>query len=143
MLRYRIPNSNSFGDFFFFCKLLTSIILFSGVNSDPTSTWAARMPSDRDVMRAIDLIGGFKPYQGTLPDYKIVSKFIAPESYGKFWGDAYLFAEHSCRMVSDTIYSRIYNNRCASSLSTLRFNFLYSRSVRVWVVLCLRCNRSI
>ena len=42
------------------------------------------MPSDRDVMRAVDLIGGFKPYHGTLPDYKIASKFIAPDSYGHF-----------------------------------------------------------
>ena len=42
------------------------------------------MPSDRDVMRAVDLIGGFKPYHGTLPDYKIASKFTAPDSYGNF-----------------------------------------------------------
>ena len=63
---------------------LSIAMLVSGVNSDPTSTWTARMPSDRDAMRAVDLIGGFKPYQGTLPDYKIASKFVAPESYGKW-----------------------------------------------------------
>lgn len=57
--------------------------LVANVNGDPTSTWRAAAPSDRDVLRAADLAGGLHPFTGTLPSFKVFDPPATPlpESY--------------------------------------------------------------
>ena len=35
------------------------------INSNKSSTWKATMPSDRDIHRSLDLVGGYKSFKGT------------------------------------------------------------------------------
>lgn len=55
------------------------------VNSNPASTWRAVLPSDRDVLRAFDLAGGFKdlPADYVLPRTKTADEYIgdAPDEF--------------------------------------------------------------
>ena len=42
--------------------------IVAAVNLDPESSWEATLPSDRDVHRAVDLVGGYKPFRELYPD---------------------------------------------------------------------------
>ena len=52
--------------------------IVNAVNNNPKSTWKATLPSERDVHRAVDLIGGYIKYKGVLPPYKIFDKLTSP-----------------------------------------------------------------
>jgi cathepsin B len=59
--------------------------IVASVNNDPTSTWQAAMPSERDLFRVHDLAGGYIPFSKDrkLPEFKndYDPSFVAPESY--------------------------------------------------------------
>ena len=42
--------------------------IVAAVNLDPESSWEATLPSARDVHRAVDLVGGYKPFRELYPD---------------------------------------------------------------------------
>lgn len=50
------------------------------VNSDPDSTWTAAVPRSRTIHHALDLAGGFLPFESNL-DYKKTTPVAVPESY--------------------------------------------------------------
>ena len=41
--------------------------IVSAVNSNPAGTWRAQAPSERDLHRATDLVGGYKPLPAGTP----------------------------------------------------------------------------
>ena len=52
------------------------------INNNKASTWKATMPSDRDIHRSLDLVGGYKSFEGTLPMFKVFDKAsTAPDEY--------------------------------------------------------------
>jgi cathepsin B len=52
------------------------------INADKRSTWTATLPSDRDIHRANDLIGGYIPYTGTPPMTKtFATRVQVPDQY--------------------------------------------------------------
>jgi len=55
------------------------------INSNPASTWRAVMPNDRDMLRALDLIGGFKELSAdyVLPRTKTADEYDseAPDDF--------------------------------------------------------------
>ena len=42
--------------------------IVAAVNVNPESSWQATLPSDRDVHRAVDLVGGFIPFRSLYPN---------------------------------------------------------------------------